>query len=265
LTVNSKARDEDDARPAVAFERFRAHRNERQILSGGEGRGMSRLHAFFLLAAMLVAPLTAQAQAAPAPLTPAEHAAYVRAASVLHRLYPTPAAAIKAGWFRYNNEDDSGAISYMNPKYFETPDVAHPQQLWYDVHGRLLGGDFSQLVALHPKGPTLFGFSPARFGQVPLHIHYGVRHGDGTIEYGLYVPAPDLTAAGFDPLHPTKAELVKLGKVKRAADVVFVFANLNNWDATMWLIPNPAGQFEDKNPNVTPSANQGKVPSERKT
>ena len=59
--------------------------------------------------------------------------------------------------------------------------------------------------------------------------------------------------------------LVKLGKVKRASDVKFVFANLNNWDAMMWLIPNPAGQFEDKNPLVKPSANQGKMPSERRT
>jgi hypothetical protein len=226
---------------------------------------MNRLAAFILMTSIAVAPFAARAQTAPAPLTPAEHAVYVRAASVLHRLYPTPAAAIKAGWFRYNNEDDSGAISYMNPKYFETPDVAHPQQLWYDVHGRLLGGDFSQKVALHPKGPTLFGMSAARFGQVPLHIHYGLKHADGTIEYGLFVPAPDFVAAHLDPLHPTAANLVTLGKVKRATDVVFVFANLNNWDATMWLIPNPAGQFEDKNPNVKPSANQGNVPSERKT
>jgi hypothetical protein len=215
--------------------------------------------------AIAAVPLAASAQSAPAPLTPAEHAVYMHAASVLQHLYPTPAAAIKAGWFRYNNEDDSGAISYMNPKYFETPDVAHPQQLWYDVHGRLLGCDFSQKVALHPKGPTLFGISPARFGQVPLHIHYAVKHPDGSIEYGLYVPSPEFLAAGLDPLHPTAANLVALGKVKSAASVVFVFANLNNWDATMWLIPNPAGQFEDKNPNVKPSANQGKVPSERKT
>jgi hypothetical protein len=226
---------------------------------------MNRLAAFILMTSIAVAPFAARAQTAPAPLTPAEHAVYVRAASVLHRLYPTPAAAIKAGWFRYNNEDDSGAISYINPKFFETPDAEHPQQLWYDVNGKLLGGDFSQTVAAHPNGPTLFGIAPKHFGHVLLHDHYALRHADGTIEYGLFVAASDFTAAKLDPLHPTADDLVKLGKVQRAADVVFIFANLNNYDATMWLIPNPAGQFEDKNPSIKPSADQGKVPSERRT
>jgi hypothetical protein len=226
---------------------------------------MKRLRALALISALVIVPSVARADAPQAPLTPAERAFYAKASATLQRLYPTPAAAQKAGWFRYNNEDDSGAISYMNPAYFNTPDAAHPQQLWYDVHGRLLGGDFSQTVASHPKGPALFSISASRFGNTPLHIHYGVKYADGTIDYGLYVSAGDFTAAGLDPLHPTAADLVKLGKVKSASAVTFVFANLNNWDATMWLIPNPAGQFADKNPNVKPSANQGKIPSERRT
>ena len=131
--------------------------------------------------------------------------------------------------------------------------------------GRLLGGYFSQLVVKHPKGPTLFGISPERFGNTPLHIHWALIHAGGAVEYGLYVAAGDFKKAKLDPLHPPAAMLVKMGKVKRASDVKFVFANLNNWDATMWLIPNPAGQFEDKNPTVKPSANQGKFPSERRT
>ena len=121
-----------------------------------------------------MAPMASPA-ATSAPMTPAELTFYTKASTALRTLYPTPAKAEKAGWFRYNNEDDSGAISYMNPKYFETPDALHPQQLWYDVHGRLLGGDFSQLVVKHPKGPTLFGISPDRFGNTPLHIHWGTH------------------------------------------------------------------------------------------
>jgi hypothetical protein len=232
---------------------------------------MNRLHASLLSLAIAIVPGVASAQMSPmpassvAPMTPAELSFYTKASAALQALYPTPAKAEKAGWFRYNNEDDSGAISYMNPKYFETPDALHPQQLWYDVHGKLLGGDFSQLVVKHPKGPTLFGISPSRFGNTPLHIHWGLIHAGGSIEYGLYVPASEFVKAKLDPLHPTPAMLVTLGKVERASDVKFVFANLNNWDATMWLIPNPAGQFEDKNPNIKPSANQGKMPAERRT
>ncbi len=228
---------------------------------------MIRPSALLLCAALVLAPAFARAQTPPpqAPLTAAEKAFYAKASAVCAKLYPNPAAATKAGWFRYNNEDDTGAISYMNPKYFDTPDAAHPQQLWYDVHGRLLGGDFSQTVASHPNGPALFGISPSRFGEVPLHIHYGIKHADGTIEYGVYVEAAEFVKAGLDPLKPTAADLVKLHKVKSVADVAFVFANLHNWDATMWLIPNPAGQFADANPNVKPSPNQGLAPSERKT
>jgi hypothetical protein len=226
---------------------------------------MKRFRALLFCGTLVALPSIAGAQMTPAPMTPAELAFYTKASGALRTLYPQPALAEKAGWFRYNNEDDSGAISYINPKYFETPDALHPQQLWYDVKGRLLGGDFSQLVVKHPNGPTLFGISPERFGNTPLHIHWALIHPGGTIEYGLYVAVADFTKAKLDPLHPTAAMLVKMGKVKRTSDVKFVFANLNNWDATMWLIPNPAGQFEDKNPNIKPSPNQGKFPSERRT
>jgi hypothetical protein len=233
---------------------------------------MNRTVALWLCIAVALAPAAARAQkslpvAAPtqAPLSRAERAFYSVASTTLLKRYPHPAAAQRAGYFRFSNEDDTGAISYINPAYFETPDPQHPQELWYDVHGRLLGGDFSQIVALHPHGPTLFGISRKRFHKVRLHIHYGIKHAGGSIEYGVYVIASEFTAAHLDPLHPTAADLVKLGKVKSVHDVAFVFANLNNWDAVMWLIPNPAGQFADANPNVTPSPDQGKVPSERQT
>jgi hypothetical protein len=220
-----------------------------------------------LAAAQSAAPMMPMATAAPAqtPLTAAEQAFYQLASSTLEKLYPTPAAAEKGGWIRFNNEDRSGAISYVNPAYFDSPDAQHPQQLWYDVHGRLLGADFSQLVATHPNGPALFGILPARFSKVPLHIHSVVKRPDGTLDYGLFVRAADFTAAGLDPTKATAADLVKLGKMKSAADVAFVFSDLNNYDATIWLIPNPAGQFADTNPNVKPSPNQGKSPTERQT
>jgi len=198
-------------------------------------------------------------------MTPAEQSFYDQASATLQKLYPNPAAAAKAGYYRFNNEDRSGAISYENPKYFETPDVAHPQQLWYDVNGKLLGGDFSQTVAAHPDAPTLFGLQAARFHRIPLHVHYGIKRADGSIDYGLFVRASDFTAAGLDPLHPTAADLVKLGKATSPDQVAFVFALLSNWDAQMWLIPNPSGQFADLNPNVKPSPNQGKAPVERQT
>ena len=239
---------------------------------------MKRFRALVLCTAIAAAPAVAGAQMPSAPkmpmtsaartqmpLTAAERSFYASASTSLRKRYPNPAAAEKAGWFRFNNEDRTGAISYVNPAYFDSPDAQHPQQLWYDVNGRLLGADFSQLVASHPNGPALFGISPARFSRVPLHVHYGTKAADGTIDYGLFVRASDFTAAGLDPQKATAADLVKLGKVKSAHDVAFVFADLNNYDATMWLIPNPAGQFAGKNPTVKPSPRQGKAPAERRT
>ena len=232
---------------------------------------MIRSRALFLSFSLAVVPLAAIAQTPPAspapqaPLSAAEQQFSTTAAAAVQKLYPTPAAAERAGYVRYTNEDRSGAISYENTAYFNSPDPAHPQQLWYDVAGRLLGGDWSQTVASSPDAPTLFGLSAARFRKIPLHIHYDVKKADGSVDYGLFVRAADFTAAGLDPLHPTAADLVKLGKVTSADQVVFVFALLNNWDAQMWVIPNAAGPFNDLNPAVKPSANQGKLPSERQT
>ena len=96
-------------------------------------------------------------------------------------------------------------------------------------------------------------------------MHYGIKKADGTIDYGLFVKASDFTAAGLDPLHPTAADLVKLGKVTSADRVAFVFALLNNYDAQMWVIPNANGQFADLNPAVSPSPHQGQAAVERQT
>jgi hypothetical protein len=225
-------------------------------------------------AALMLVPAGASAQMAmpmpterptQAPMTAAEQTFYSTASAAVAKLYPNPAAAEKAGYFRFNNEDRSGAISYENPKYFDSPDPAHPQQLWFDVNGKLLGGDWSQTVASAPNGPTLFGLQAARFHKIPLHVHYGAKLPDGTIDYGLFVRASDFTAAGLDPLHPTAADLVKLGKVASADKVAFVFALLNNYDAQMWVIPNANGQFADTNPAIKPSPNQGKSAVERQT
>lgn len=222
---------------------------------------MNRRNALALaVAALLPWPSPGAAQglsmSTPAALDAMEQRFYRRASETLQHLYPNPAVAEKAGYFRFSNEDRTGAISYVNPNYFNTPEVAHPQQLWFDVHGRLLGADFSQTVAAHPT-PTLFELQRSRFHHVPLHIHFGLKQPDGSIRYGLYVSASAYKAGAGDPLHPTAAGLVKLGKATSAAQVAFVFAMFENWDAQMWVIPNPAGQFADANPNVKPSAKQG--------
>ena len=72
----------------------------------------------FVLAAALVGPTPGAAQMsmgtpAPnmAPLTGTEQSFYERASATLRHRYPNPDAAERAGYFRYTNEDRTGAIT----------------------------------------------------------------------------------------------------------------------------------------------------------
>jgi hypothetical protein len=223
---------------------------------------MNRRLTCIALAALLASPAIARAADEPAPPpTPAAlstaEGRFVRDASrVLRAKFPTPAAAEKAGYVRYTNEDETGAISYADLRWNSTSESA-PSQLWYDVHGRLLGADYSVRVADYPKAPSLFGITPTRFFEEHAHIHYVVRNPDGSLTYSRAVGAKKYAATGLDPLHPTAAGLVKVGAVDAANHVATVFLFPTIWDVTVWVLPNPAGPFADANPNVKPS----KMPS----
>ena len=162
--------------------------------------------------------------------------------------FPTADAAVKGGYIRYTDEDDTGAISYAN-RQWTSSDAAHPSQLWYDANGKLLGADYS--VAWTETPPHLFGVGPDRWQKFGLHIHYGLTGPNGTTTYGA-TSAKKLAAAGGDPKAPTAADLVKLGVAKSPSDVRFVFVFPAIWDLSVWVMPNPDGAFAEKNPNVKP-------------
>ncbi len=180
----------------------------------------------------------------------------------LPQRYPSPAAAAKAGYVRFTNEDETGAISYVNVSRWSVTDPLQPSQLWYDVHGRLIGADYSVLQSSVAAGaqPSVLGIDPARFGKTGAHVHYVTcDRAAGTCRYGKAVGAAKYAAAnGGDYTHPTAAGLVKAGAVADAASVKTVFLFPAIFDATVWVVPNPLGQFADKNPAVTPSPNAGK-------
>jgi hypothetical protein len=214
---------------------------------------MYRHIAQLALAMLFLAPTALRAaESTPAAMSAAEKKFVASATTVLNAKYPTPAAAEKAGYVRYTNEDETGAISYAN-KQWESVSIALPSQLWYDVHGRLLGADYSVLVDKHPVPPSLFGIEPARFGEEHAHIHYVVRNGDGSMTYSRAVGAQKYAAAGLDPMNPTAAGLVKVGAVASPDQVATVFLFPHIWDVTVWVVPNPSGAFADANPDVKPS------------
>jgi hypothetical protein len=198
--------------------------------------------------------------AAPAP-SAAESAFLAKIMRDLPQRYPTTQSAVRAGYVRFTNEDSTGAISYVNVKAWNTTDPDVPAQLWYDVKGRLIGADFSVRrdpnASPAPGPPSLFGIDPKRFYTVGAHIHYVLcDKTSGKCVYGKAIGAKKYATVG-DVEHPTAEGLVKAGAVTDAAAVSTVFLYPAIYDVSVWVVPNPLGQFADKNPNVTPSAAAG--------
>lgn len=231
---------------------------------------MMRCRSIVFALALAAVPLGAAAQmqmqspapaptAAPAP-SAQESAFLARVMKNLPQRYGTTQQAAAAGYFRYSNEDRTGAISWVNPTYWDTTDPDHPAQLWYDVNGRLLGADFSVPQAESTTGaPSRFGVSPSRWITIPAHVHYVLRNADGTFTYGKAIAANRYAQANDNSYSsPTAAGLVKAGAVTNAANVAHVFLYPAIYDLQVWVVPDPLGQFAGKNPAVTPSAHAGR-------
>jgi hypothetical protein len=174
--------------------------------------------------------------------------------------FPNPDAAVKAGYFRYTNEDEDGAISYTN-LHWQSGNPTEPSQLWYDVKGNLLGADFSVLQSSSPAPPKIWGIDYRRWHSFREHLHYVLVGPNGAEKYGA-TKAEKFAAAGGNVDNPQAATLVKMGIVKSAADVKRVFLFPSIWDLIVWVKTNPDGAFADKNPLVIPTANAGKDESD---
>lgn len=207
----------------------------------------------FFLVAVFALPVIVRADQSPTysgPLSPAESAFVKAIQSDLMSRFPTARDAEKAGYVRYTNADETGAISYANFQW-NSPDAAHPSQLWYDKAGNLLGADFSVLQTSNVR-PSIFGVNPGRLYEFDDHVHWVEKNADGTMVYDKWVGAQRYRAAGGDPAHPAAAQLVAMGRAKTAASIVTVFDMPSIWDLIVWVKPNPNGAFAEKNPLVTP-------------
>ncbi len=218
---------------------------------------MTYVVSIFVLAAI---PAFAAAPAPTATLSPmpqGSEVAFVKSIQKdLMARFPTPADAVKAGYFRYGNEDEDGAISYANLQW-QSGNPQQPSQLWYDVHGNLLGADFSVLQSSSPQPPAIWGVNYHRWVSFREHVHYILAGPNGTEVYGA-TSAKKFAAAGGNVDDPQAATLVKMGIAKNASDVKRVFLFPSLWDLIVWIKPNPNGAFADKNPLVTPSADAEK-------
>jgi hypothetical protein len=211
------------------------------------------LKKIFALAVLLalVGTNVARAEQSPTyhgPLSPAEKTFVASIQSDLMHRFPTAADAVKAGYVRYSDVDETGAISYVN-FHWQSVDARHPSQLWYDTSGHLLGADFSVLKTGNMR-PTLFGVNPGRLYQIGAHMHWVTKDAAGHYSYEQATSVPKFVKAGGDPAHPSAATLVAMKKVKNASQVVTIFEFPSIWDLIVWVKPNPNGPFAEKNPLV---------------
>jgi hypothetical protein len=166
--------------------------------------------------------------------------------------YPTAADAEKAGYVRYTTEDETGAISYANFQW-QSADIRHPSQLWYDKRGMLLGADYSVLFSPSLSRPQLWGINPGRWVEFDGHIHWVTKDpSTGQMTYDNWAWDKAFTAAGGDVNHPSGATLVVMKKATSAGQVTTIFHFPAIWDLIVWVKPNPKGAFAWKNPSVTP-------------
>ena len=215
-------------------------------------KSLSMLAILFALAA----PITAAAEQDNPTYTGAESTsekAFVAAIQAdLMKRFPTVADAEKAGYFRYTNADETGAISYANLQWVST-DIKHPSQLWYDKDGNLLGADYSIAYVQGAKAPALWGVNPGRWRQFDGHIHYVIKDPKtGALLYAddQYAMDAKFVAAGGSLTDPSAQTLVVMKKVPNAGEVVKIFHFPAIWDLVVWVKPNPSGAFAWKNPNV---------------
>lgn len=216
------------------------------------------------LAQTMAAPIPAASPPKMSPMPTAAEQPFI--AKIQHDIplrYPTIASAEKAGYFQYTGEDNTGAISYVNLKVWNSIDPEVPNQLWYDAHGRLLGVDYTILQAQSPDPPTsLFGYAidPSRWVHRGAHMHWGFVAADGSLKMGA-MPVQKFTDAGGTPsenvpdIPANKAALVKAGLpgLTSPDQVKFIFLHPAMWDLYPWVLPNPNGAWADMNPNVTPT------------
>lgn len=186
------------------------------------------------------------------PMSASEKAFVANMAAALMARFPTVSDAEKAGYVRYTSEDDTGAISYANLQW-QSADIRHPSQLWYDKNGLLLGADYSVLVSTSAARPQLWGVNPGRWVEFDGHVHWVTRDpATGKMTYDGWAWDKAFSAAGGNPEHPAAATLVAMNKVTNGNQVTTIFHFPAIWDLIVWVKPNPNGAFAWKNPTVTP-------------
>lgn len=138
-----------------------------------------------------------------------------------------------------------GTSIYFNHR-FDHVDPLHPNFLWYDHHGKLVGLDYEVPVAAYaqPPGRDQFPVGRARWSTVSEHVHFAYE------KSGRLVLVEGDTQANLRAGRITAATLVRDNLLPPGSKLVWFSYHPTCWDLGFWLIPNPLGAFADYAPDV---------------
>ena len=137
--------------------------------------------------------------------------------------------------------------SYATMKY-DGIDANHPNFLWYDRHGKLVGLDYEYPYYAWPKPPgaKFYPVDPGRWTTVHEHAHFAYRIGDGPVQFHGARAVPNLRGNKSITADDLRAD----GLLPKNATLVWAEYHPTCWDLGFWLVPNPNGAFADLNPLV---------------
>ena len=183
---------------------------------------------------------------APAPATAAELAFVAKDSALLEGLYPTTAAAKMHGYIPLSAHFDSSNTQLYTDLRFDGVTLAHPNFLWYDRAGHLVGVDYELRKSAYAKTPHLamYPVQASRWSSIGQHVHFGY-HLRGKLKYGEGRATPPLRTE-----HITAAELRAAKLLPAGASLVWASFHPAAWDLAMWTVPNSKGPFADLNPAV---------------
>lgn len=160
--------------------------------------------------------------------------------------YGTPARAKAAGFSQMTQLGWDGTAIYFNHT-FDRVDPLHPNFLWYDRHGHLVGVDYELPIEQYPMNPPrhdLFPVRRMRWTIVEAHAHFA---------YALYSQTVFVETAAQPnfALGPVTRETLRdAGLLPANAELLWFSFHPRCWDLSLWLAPNPFGASAAFNPFV---------------
>lgn len=198
-----------------------------------------------LAISVILASVAGPALADPADhATPAEKAYIEHVAKVLLARYPSPAAAEKAGYRKTTGFDSSGTAIYFDFTFSRISRL-HPNFLWYDRQGHLVGLDYEFPQTHGSRPPAGYPVGRQRWTTIHPHVHVAYRQGHGPIQLGA---GPARANLRTPPI--TASALRADGLLPEGASLVWAYYHPRCWDLGFWLIPDSKGAFADLNPAV---------------